>query len=84
MEKFEATGLPPLRGDASSRQRRSPERAGSWLVLVASSLPFISGCPGQLDELAERLSRAPAGPTTERAFFIGAELSKVVASMSWK
>ena len=38
---------------------------------------------GQLDELAERLSRAPAGPTTERAFFIGAELSKVAASMSW-
>ncbi|NUS66154.1 MAG: helix-turn-helix domain-containing protein [Saccharothrix sp.] len=38
---------------------------------------------GQLEELAERLSRAPAGPTTERAFFIGAELSKVAASMSW-
>ncbi|ACU39031.1 helix-turn-helix domain-containing protein [Actinosynnema mirum] len=38
---------------------------------------------GQLEELAERLTRAPAGPTTERAFFIGAELSKVAASMSW-
>jgi transcriptional regulator with XRE-family HTH domain len=38
---------------------------------------------GQLDELAERLQRAPAGPTTERAFLIGAELSKVAASMSW-
>ncbi|WP_223198819.1 helix-turn-helix domain-containing protein [Solihabitans fulvus] len=38
---------------------------------------------GQLDELAERLQRAPAGPTTERAFFIGAELAKVAASMSW-
>ncbi|WP_235921521.1 helix-turn-helix domain-containing protein [Lentzea tibetensis] len=38
---------------------------------------------GQLDELAERLQRAPAGPTTERAFFIGAELSKVAASMSF-
>ncbi|GAA1297890.1 helix-turn-helix transcriptional regulator [Saccharothrix xinjiangensis] len=38
---------------------------------------------GQLEELAERLSRAPASPTTERAFFIGAELSKVAASMSW-
>ncbi|WP_307868919.1 helix-turn-helix domain-containing protein [Umezawaea beigongshangensis] len=38
---------------------------------------------GQLDELAERLQRAPGGPTTERAFFIGAELSKVAASMSF-
>ncbi len=38
---------------------------------------------GQLDELAERLGRAPSGPTTERAFFIGAELSKVAASMSF-
>ncbi|QFZ22059.1 helix-turn-helix domain-containing protein [Saccharothrix syringae] len=38
---------------------------------------------GQLEELAERLTRAPAAPTTERAFFIGAELSKVAASMSW-
>jgi transcriptional regulator with XRE-family HTH domain len=38
---------------------------------------------GQLNELAERLHRAPAGPTTERAFFAGAELSKVAATMSW-
>jgi hypothetical protein len=38
---------------------------------------------GQLDELADRLQHAPAGPTTERAFFIGAELAKVAASMSF-
>ncbi|WP_225978045.1 helix-turn-helix domain-containing protein [Gandjariella thermophila] len=38
---------------------------------------------GQLNELAERLHRAPPGPTTERAFFAGAELSKVAATMSW-
>ncbi|WP_229686652.1 helix-turn-helix domain-containing protein [Longimycelium tulufanense] len=38
---------------------------------------------GQLNELADRLRRAPAGPTTERAFFVGAELSKIVATMSW-
>jgi transcriptional regulator with XRE-family HTH domain len=38
---------------------------------------------GQLNELAERLHRAPAGPRTEQAFFAGAELAKVAATMSW-
>ncbi|MCP2258610.1 Helix-turn-helix domain-containing protein [Streptoalloteichus tenebrarius] len=38
---------------------------------------------GQLNELADRLRRAPAGSTTDRAFFVGAELAKIAATMSW-
>jgi hypothetical protein len=38
---------------------------------------------GQLNELAERLRRAPDSPTTQQAFQLGAELAKMAASMSF-
>jgi transcriptional regulator with XRE-family HTH domain len=38
---------------------------------------------GQLNELAERLRRAPDSPNTQQAFQVGAELAKMAASMSF-
>jgi transcriptional regulator with XRE-family HTH domain len=38
---------------------------------------------GQLNELAERLCRAPDSPTTQQTFLLGADLAKMAAGMSW-
>lgn len=38
---------------------------------------------GQLNELSERLCRAPDSATTQQAFLVGADMAKIAAGMSW-